>query len=171
MVSEDVGWAQPKIPGTASEILKEYEEAKKHPSVIPLNQPKFTKEIIRGVQPLAKCNKSRYIDYLYHLASDYADKNQLPSNLDELLVIIKDKQESLRNKVTATFKTRPVDPRLIRRRKPVYFLWNHLLTASPYRAIRVQVSTLLDIFLFPVGGGLLTLIHALLLVVKATRLG
>lgn len=181
MVSEDIGWAEPQLPLLAASLLKRYYDNKEL-----LHDTSFQQEIIRGVQILTRAKKSRYVDYLCHLASiRLGNLGTIPPS-EPLIQILADKSNPLLSRVMAVVllhrsseqgKIPPsADPRLVRKRKVVFLAWQYLLAASRdldnrrkvgnlvNTRLRRQVSALLDLYLLPGGESILSLIHAVVLV-------
>lgn len=177
MVSEDIGWAEPSLPKYAASILNRYYQDKSL-----LNDSSFRQEIVKGVQILVKCRKSRYVDYLYCFASQGLPDGDLGLPISDLLLMTTKQESSIVNRVIASIlisrsrqlscliSSKECDPRLVKRRKPVFSLWQQLLDTSPNKKIKEQVSALLDIYLLSGGEGILNLIHALLLVTESKKL-
>ena len=174
MVSEDIGWAEPQLPLLAASLILRYYQNKDL-----LNDPSFRQELIHGVQVLVRCKKSRYVDYLCHLAQlRLGPISSQGLSGDLLLKIMADKENSLLTRVIALIllhrsseqvKMSPsADLRLVRKRKVVFSAWQHLIAVSNTR-IRKQVSALLDLYLLPGGESIFSLIHALVLVSAEER--
>ncbi len=186
MVSEDIGWAEPQLPLLAASLMKRYYDKKEL-----VHDPSFQQELIRGVQVLTRSRKSRYVDYLCHLASTRLGNLTNIPLCEPLLEILADKSNSLLSRVMAVVllhrsseqvKIPPsADPRLTRKRKVVFLAWQYLIVAAKdldnlrrignivNTRLRKQVSALLDLYLLPGGESILSLIHALVLVSAEER--
>ena len=166
MVSEDIGWAEPQLPSYVVSLVKRYHQNK---SV----DRSFLEEIVRGVQVLARCRKSRYVDYLFSYAKKCLNNRVITTPNNLLIEMLENSKSQIITRVIAILlldgsnekitTSSTTDKRLVRRRRAVFLAWQYLLDVATPR-IKKQVDALLDIYLLSDSESILCLIHAFILV-------